>query len=215
MRNSWALPPDGTVLTVECFNSPKAEKFVPAADAWLSAGQTPSTLVEAASNEIGPAVVLTDGRCFFVGATGKTALYSAPPVASDVGRWVNGPDFPNTDKTQLGAKDAPACLLPNGRVLCTVGPVDGKEESYLTPTSFFEVDGQQLNRVPDPPNNGGAPFDGRLLIIPSGQALYWPVRLRFMRIRRTPVRKTHGVHPSSIARIRLARDRFSPSADVS
>ena len=116
--------------------------------------------------------MLTDGRCFFVGATGKTALYSAPPVASDVGRWVNGPDFPNTDKTQLGAKDAPACLLPNGRVLCTVGPVDGKEESYLTPTSFFEFDGQQLNRVPDPPNNGGAPFDGRLLIIPSGQALY-------------------------------------------
>lgn len=72
----------------------------------------------------------------------------------------------------LGAKDAPACLLPSGNVLCTVAPVDGSRDNYLTPTSFFEFDGTSLMRVPDPPNSGGAPFSGVLLVIPSGQALY-------------------------------------------
>jgi hypothetical protein len=171
-EESWALLPDGTVLTVECSSAQNAEKFVPASNTWVSAGQTPSMLVETASSEIGPAVVLADGRCFVVGATGKTAIYTPPPIAADTGRWDPGPDFPTVGKNPLGAKDAPGCLLPNGRVLCTVAPVNGARDDYLTPTSFFEFDGTQLNRVADPPNNGDAPFSGRLLVIPSGEALY-------------------------------------------
>ena len=171
-EESWALLSDGTVLTVETFNGQNAEKFVPDSGTWVPAGQTPSMLVEAASNEIGPAVVLTDGRCLVVGATGKTALYTPPASPSDPGSWVDGPDFPVSGANPLGGKDAPGCLLPNGCVLCSVGPVDGSRDNYLTPTSFFEFDGRMLNRAPDPPNNSGAPFNGRLLVVPSGQALY-------------------------------------------
>ena len=71
-------------------------------------------------------------------------------------------------------KDAPACLLPNGRVLCVAGPVDGLEKSYLTPTYFFEFDPTSLNLVPitNPPNNGSAPFSGRMLLLPTGQVLF-------------------------------------------
>jgi Kelch motif len=171
-EESWALLRDGTVLTVECFGGQKAEKYVPSSNTWTPANTTPAMLVEAASNEIGPLVLLTDGRCFAVGATGKTALYTQPANASNPGAWSLGPDFPSMNGNPFGAKDAPGALLPNGNVLLAVAPVDGVKDDYLTPTSFFEFDGTTLNRVPDPPNNGGAPYDGRLLVIPSGQVLF-------------------------------------------
>jgi hypothetical protein len=171
-EESWALLQDGTVLTVECSNGQETEKYVPDSNQWVSAGQTPSMLVETASSEIGPSVLLPDGRCFFVGATGKTALYTPGSVPSDLGTWTPGPDFPQAGKLAMGAKDAPGCLLPNGHCLCVVAPVDGQRDNYLTPTSFFEFDGTNLVRVPDPPNNGSAPYFGRLLVIPSGQVLF-------------------------------------------
>jgi hypothetical protein len=133
----------------------------------------PADLVEAASSEIGPGVLLPDGRAFFVGATGRTALYTPPTIASQAGTWSLGPTFPKDTKgVQLGAKDAPGCLLPNGRVLCAVGPVDGLKDSYLSPTSFFEFDGTTLVRVADPPNSAQVPFAGRMLLLPSGEVLF-------------------------------------------
>jgi hypothetical protein len=171
-EESWALLADGTVLTVETFNPQNAEKFVPASNQWVSAGSTPAMLVESASKEIGPEVVLTDGRCFAIGATGKTALYTPPSTPTDPGAWAAGPDFPTSNGNPFGAKDAPACLLPNGHVLCAVAPVNGNQNDYLAPTSFFEFDGANLLRAPDPPNNGGAAYAGLLLVVPSGQALF-------------------------------------------
>ncbi len=171
-EESWALLRDGTVLAVETLNAPNAEKYDPTSNTWVSAGATPASLVEAASSEIGASVVLPDGRCLAIGATGKTALYTQPSTPTGQGTWAAGPDFPTVSGMPFGAKDAPACLLPSGSVLCAVAPVDGSVGNYLTPTSFFEFDGTSLVRVSDPPNNGGAPFSGLLLVIPSGQALY-------------------------------------------
>ena len=48
-EETWTLLPDGSVLTVECQNSPKAEKYVPSSNQWVSAGSTPVSLVEAGS----------------------------------------------------------------------------------------------------------------------------------------------------------------------
>ena len=171
-EESWALLRDGTVLTVDCDDTKKAKKYIPSTDKWVSAGHTPELLVETASSEIGPAVLLPDGRCFYCGATGKTALYTPPEHQVDAGTWVAGPDFPMANGNPFGGKDAPGALLPNGNILVAVAPVDGSEKNYLSPTAFFEFDGQMLNRVPDPPNNGGPPFEGRLLVVPSGQVLF-------------------------------------------
>jgi len=174
-EETWTLLPDGTILTADCFGHPKAEKYVIAKNAWVWAGSTPSDLVEDASKEIGPAVLLTDGRVFAVGATNHTALYTAPVVPTDPGGWADGPTFPlqNPGET-LGAKDAPACLLPNGRVLCVAGPVDGTSGSYLSPTYFFEFDpaASTITAAPRPPNSANAPFNGRMLLLPTGQVLY-------------------------------------------
>ena len=172
-EESWVLMPDETVVAPQCDNHPHAEKLVLAAAAWMTAGTLPVELVEAASSEIGPGTLMPDGRAFFVGATGNTALYSPPAIASEAGTWAVGPTFPtDAQGRQLGAKDAPSCLLPNGNVLCAVGPVDGQVNSYLGPTSFFEFDGANLVRVADPPNAAGVPYASRMMLTPSGQVLF-------------------------------------------
>lgn len=171
-EETWTLLPDETVLTVECRNHPNAEKFVAPAATWVSAGPTPVDLVQASSIEIGPAILLPDGRVFAIGATGRTAIYTPPNVANQPGTWVTGPDFPpDANGNLMEAKDAPACLLPNGNVLCVAGPA-GEGGDFPSPTQFFEFDGATLNTVPNPGNAGGPPFVGRMLLLPSGQVLF-------------------------------------------
>ncbi len=115
---------------------------------------------------------MTDGRVFAIGATGHTALYTPPTIANQPGAWQAGPDFPQDQNGNLmEAKDAAACLLPNGNVLCVVGPA-GEGGDFPGPTNFFEFDGTSLNPVPNPPNNGGPPYVGRMLLLPTGQVLF-------------------------------------------
>src|SRR2546425_2926888 len=174
-EETWTLLADGTVLTVECTNIPKVEKYVPSSNSWVSAGTTPSPIAEATMSEIGPALLLPNGRVFCVGGTGHTALYQPPASSSSVGTWTSGPDFPESPPGSgqlMKANDAPGCLLPNGRVLCTAGPAGAT--GFAFPTYFFEYDPgtNTLNAVPSPANAGGAVYTGRMLLIPSGQVLF-------------------------------------------
>jgi hypothetical protein len=66
-EETWTLLPDQTVLTVDCFGYPQSEKYLIAADTWMSIGPTPSNLVKTNTNEIGPALLLPDGRVFAIG----------------------------------------------------------------------------------------------------------------------------------------------------
>jgi hypothetical protein len=88
----------------------------------------------------------------------------------------------------LGAKDAPACLLPIGRVLCVVGPINGNADDYLGPSFFFEFDPSPTAPKPfldagrpsispgkvgsKPGDFGPAPFGSRLLLLPTGDVLF-------------------------------------------
>ncbi len=171
-EETWTLLPDETVLTAECSNHPKSEKYVAAADKWVTAGNIPVDLVQASSIEIGPALLLPSGHVFATGASGHTALYTPPNIANQPGAWAAGPDFPKDNNGKLmQAKDAPGCLMPNGRVLCVAGPA-GEGGTYPGPTSFFEFDGASLAVVPNPPNNGGPPYVGRMMLVPTGQVLF-------------------------------------------
>jgi hypothetical protein len=171
-EETWTLLSDDSVLTVQCSNTPFAEKYVPSLSSWVAAGKLPVNIVENASLEIGPAVRLPDGRAFCIGATPHTALYTPPANSADPGTWAAGPPISNINGQTIGAKDAPACLLPNGRVLLCGGPVDGQRSTYLKPTYFFEFDGTNLVRVADPPNSSGEPYLGRMLMLPSARVLY-------------------------------------------
>ena len=172
-EETWTLLPDETVLCAECNNHPQTEKYLAVADKWVNTGSTPSDLVQASSIEIGPAILLPDGRVFAMGATGHTALYTPPPLASGAGTWSAGPDFPVDAQNRLmKAKDAPACLLPNGNVLCTGGPGGDAAGDWPSPTYFFEYDGAGFLSVPNPANYNQVVYEGRLLLIPTGQVLF-------------------------------------------
>jgi hypothetical protein len=172
-EETWTLLPDGSVVTVSCANHPKAERYIPQTGKWISAGSTPVELVQASSIEIGPAVLLPDGRVFTVGATGHTALYTPPGNQTGTGTWTAGPDFPTDSSGRLlKAKDAPGCLLPNGRVLCVAGPAADGANDWPNPTMFFEYDGNALNRIADPPNANRTIYEGRMLLLPTGEVLY-------------------------------------------
>jgi len=174
-EETWTLLPDQTILTVNCPGHPGTQKYVIGANQWVNCPNTPFDLVESASIEIGPAVLLPDGRLFAVGATNHSALYTMPPNANQPGTWANGPTFPlPAGVSVLGAKDAPGCLLPNGLVLCVAGPVDGVSGHYLSPTYFFEFNPwtNTLASITNPPTNGGPPYVGRFMLLPTGQVLF-------------------------------------------
>jgi hypothetical protein len=179
-EETWVVLPDQTVLAIECDNQPKAEKYVPAANTWVSAGSTPVTLVDTLSDEVGSAILLPDGRVFCIGATNHTALYAPPPIANQAGTWSAGPDFPVLVAGRVtGAKDAPAALLPNGKVLCLVAPCDQTASNQTiafwgTPVHFFEFDPgtNMLTEVSAPVNSGGSPFSSRLILLPTGEVLH-------------------------------------------
>jgi hypothetical protein len=173
-EETWTLLRDGSVLTVECNPTyPKAsQRYVPATGTWVDVGSTQVDLVaHAFSTEIGPAVLLEDGRVIAFGGTGHTAVY-APDHGSGV--WSAGPDFPvGTDGQLMTVRDAPACLLPNGRVLCCAGLATGGG-GWGGPPAFFEFDpaADLLIPVATPTINASVPYVGRMILLPTGQVLY-------------------------------------------
>ena len=175
-EESFVLLPDGTVLVVDCTAIPNAEKYLPSSNEWVSAGTTPSTLPQACPNivaEIGPTVVLPDGNALAIGATGDTAIYVPPANPSDPGTWQPGPTITDGSGNTLHPIDAPAVLLPNGRVLLAASPAPPC--NFPGPTSFFEYDpaANSLTAVSPPPSNAsGACFTGRFLLLPNGQVLF-------------------------------------------
>lgn len=176
-EETWTLLPDETVLVAECQGHPRTEKYVAAAGTWVTAGSTPAghDLVQSSSgssDEIGPAILMPNGRVFAIGASGHTAVYTMPPIANQPGSWAPGPDFPaDANGTLWQAFDAPAALLPNGKVLCLAGPVqsDGWAGS---PCHCFEFDGTTPAQVADPPNGASKQtWEMRMLLLPTGEVL--------------------------------------------
>ena len=175
-EETWTLLYDNTILVAECSNHPKAEKYLIESNKWVSAGSTPagSDLAQsssASSNEIGPAILMSDGRLFAIGASGHTAIYSPPVSSTQPGSWIRGPDFPaDSNGNLMQAFDAPACLLPNGKVLCVVGPPLSSGWAG-PPSSFFEFDGTILNPISNPSTYNTRTYEFRMLLLPTGQVL--------------------------------------------
>jgi hypothetical protein len=176
-EEGWTLLPDGTVLTVDTNNPSNlthAEKYVPTKGKWISAGSTivklPDTNADnSGSHEMGPGVLRPDGTVFMAGAIGHNSVYHPPTDPRQPGTWVPAPDFPNIPgQGQLDIADGPASLLPNGNVLCAASP-----GIFRNPVHFFEYDGTNLTEVVKTPNaNGITSFEGRMLLLPTGQVMF-------------------------------------------
>ena len=175
-EETWTLLRDGTVLAVETFNPPFAEKYLPHEDLWVSAAATPQGLVDLFMREIGPAILLTDGRVFAVGGSTHTAIYAPPHHPKDPGSWIAGPELIDNFNNLLTAMDAPAVLLPTGKVLCCAGRRHAEgSEVWSGPTVFLEFDAvsDTLTQTPSQPATaGGDTWTARLMLLANGQVLY-------------------------------------------
>lgn len=207
-EETWTLLPDGTVLTATKITPslpyyparPSAEKYIPSLDRWIVADQATPTLsvplvllnlpnpASPGNNigiqEIGPALVLPDGRLFAIGATGHTALYHMPATPTDPGYWTAGPDFPLDNSGQhynainsdlMTAIDAPAVLLPCGKVLCVAGPTVISGATAVSSPSVFLLYDPSSNSIaplnPQPPNVASSTMFDSLLLLPTGQVM--------------------------------------------
>lgn len=171
-EEGWTLLADGSVLTVDSQTmSPTtshAERFYNSV--WHNAGNLTKlndSFGAQPSFEVGPAVLMPNGKVFATGATGHTAIYTPPTTLTGMGSWAVGPNFPKIGGQQYDIADGPAALLPNGHVLLMANP-----GLFKTPSHFYEFDGTSLIQVSESPN---APFDssyyGRMLVLPTGQVL--------------------------------------------
>ena len=109
--------------------------------------------------EVGPALLLPDGRVFATGAASgavaHTAIYTPGATPADPGSFVAGPDFAAGDD----AGDASAALLPSGHVL--VAALSGR---------FYEYGGTTLSVTGALTDNGGNTAYS-VLPLPNGQVL--------------------------------------------
>lgn len=187
-EESWVLLPDGSVLAPEVLNTPQAERYVPALDKWVPSGSAPQNLAITTLNgaivyEIGPTILLPSGKAFAIGGSGQTAIYTPGASPSDPGSWAQGPAFPTDSSASpnwptLTALDAPAALLPNGKVVCVGGTTVPLGGGYFSQNPvFLEYDPSsaastlpQLDAQPSLPS-GSYTYQLWFLLLPTGQLL--------------------------------------------
>lgn len=176
---SWVKLPDDSILTVDK-GTQNSERYIPATGQWIADANVPVQLYEPLGRELGAALLLPDGRAFFLGGTGNTALY-IPTGNTNPGTWVAGPNIP----AGLTTPDAPAAMMVNGKILCAVSPllfccdVNGNNV-FPVPTSFYEYDPSAgaigaFTQVSSP--TGGLTDNVRtfvtaMLDLPNGRVLY-------------------------------------------
>ena len=198
-ESAWTLLPDGSVFTVldDGGNGPPqpAQRWVSGSTGlpigtWYSAGTVDQELFDKRS-EMGPQVLMMDGKVLAIGATGNVSIYTPPAVTSPPstlpGSWTDTTVLPATcgsgGTSQCGGNDAPGALLPSGNVLTFAGPIgDGtKANEFRSGSHFFEYDRTAIspvwNQVTEPAGLAGqilndASFVGTLLMLPNGQVLF-------------------------------------------
>jgi hypothetical protein len=136
-----------------------SQKYVPSTDQWVAAATPPNGLIGAGS-EIGPSVLLYDGRVFCLGANGNTDIYTESANPAAPGTFVAGPSIPGG----LMCDDAPGAVMPNGHVLfvADVG-------NFGTPSAIFEYDPVANNYTNVGGPSGNPAYVYRMLMLPTGQ----------------------------------------------
>jgi hypothetical protein len=178
-EETWVLLPDDTIVTAQCFPPYRSERYSISSNAWKDEGSLPVSIIDHAMSEIGPAMLMYNGKVIFFGAAnvgghGKTVLYTPPAIYTGTGTWTQGPDIPKIGGKTIVCNDCPASLLPNGKVLAACAPFAVKD--WGSPIFFIEYDpfGNTVVQVPTPPNNAAQLYWSRFMLLPTGQVLFSP-----------------------------------------
>ena len=167
----WIKLPDNSILMVDR-NSTKSERYIPSLGAWVADANVPVALYDPYGLETGGAVLLPNGKAFFIGSLGHCAIYT-PSGNSSPGSWVAAADIPNSQ----GVPDGPAAMMRDGKVLLATSPKPTSSNHFPSPTSFYEYDylTNTFTRVNAP---GGALtinmpcYKANFTDLPNGQVLY-------------------------------------------
>ncbi|MEO8148117.1 MAG: T9SS type A sorting domain-containing protein [Bacteroidia bacterium] len=133
-ESAWVKLPDNSVLFVDRLST-ASERYIPASNTWINDATVPVALYDPFGDETGGALLLPDGRAWFIGALGHTAYYT-PSGSTAMGSWAAGPDVP----LAKGTPDAPCAMMVNGKILCSVSPIPTSATHFPTPTTFYEFD---------------------------------------------------------------------------
>jgi Kelch motif len=178
-EETWVLLPDNTIVTPQCWSPFGSEKYLISSNTWKNEGSPPVTLVDPVMNEIGPAMLMYNGKVIFFGAAnsggnGKTALYTPPSLPTGTGTWTAGPNIPKVGGQTMVSNDCPASLLPNGKVLFTASKFLNND--WGSPIYFFEYDptANTIAPAPTPSNNAAQIYWSRMMLLPTGQVLFSP-----------------------------------------
>jgi hypothetical protein len=178
-EETWVLLADDTILTAQCFPPYHSERYSISSNSWKDEGPIPVDLVDQTMAEIGPALLLYNGKVIYFGAanvagSGKTAIYTPPAIYTGTGIWTQGPDIPKIGGNTMVCNDCPASLLPNGKVLVACAPF--VVNNWGSPIEFLEYDPftNTLQQVPTPSNNVAQLFWSRFMLLPTGQVLFSP-----------------------------------------
>jgi hypothetical protein len=181
----WVKLANGDILTYDLFSSAndgkfEAELYNPSTNTWSDASQTNGTIPILSSGdqgfELGPALLLPDGRALFTGATGLTAFYDP-----STNLWTQGPTMPsvmiNGVLTQLTMGDAPGAVMPNGDLMLALSPAVAGG-TFPAPTFIYDFNptaGVYTDISPsstiDPNLSGNNSFINTMLVLPTGQLL--------------------------------------------
>ena len=167
---AWTKMPNDTIVTIDT-GAQTSEHYLPASNLWIKDGNVP-VVVYGFGAELGAGFLLPNGKAFYIGGSTNTAIYTPGASPGSAGSWVAGPPMV-FGANNLGAVDAPAAMMVNGKILCAIGPVGG----FNGPTSFYEYDylANSFTQVTAP--GGGstyspAPFVTSMLCLPDGNLLF-------------------------------------------
>jgi autotransporter-associated beta strand protein len=160
-EQSFVKLPDGSILTID--GGSTSERYIPSSNSWVNDGAVPQNLFDGLG-ELGPGLLLNDGRAIFFGATSTSVIYT-PSGTSSPGTWTSGPAIPNS----LGCDDAPGAVLRDGTILLATGPTG----TYNGPTTFYIYDpvANSFSLAPGAPTISSAPYTERMLALPDGTVM--------------------------------------------
>ena len=166
----WVKLPDDSLLTVD-IGSTNSERYIPSLNQWVADSTVPVSLYDPYGYETGGGFLLPNGNAFFLGSLSHTAIYT-PSGTTSPGTWSAGPDIPGPS----GTPDAPAVMLPNGKILVAVSPIPTSPNHFPSPTTFYEYDyvANSFTAVPTPSGItlNHPSYYGTMLCLPDGTALY-------------------------------------------
>jgi hypothetical protein len=172
-ETTWVKLKDGSILALD-INSPTSERYIPSLGKWVADAPPPANLFNQ-NGELGGAFLLPNGNVFYIGGTNQTLIYT-PSGNANPGKWHLGPMLPNQAGVPVGANDAPAAMMANGKILMAAGgylpPCN-----YCAPSYFFTYDYLTNKITPVNAPGGGTSLDsptftGNMLDLPDGSVLY-------------------------------------------